>query len=185
MQMRGQDAPFPGRSPEAATESDGCSVPLSLAAGERPHRRDTEMSVEETQLTMNGYLKALLDRTDFERYFATDVVWTTMETGDVVRGREAVRDFIVALHVQLFDAHPEVEFITVADGSACLEAVFVGKQIAEFAGIAAQGAQVRLPYCVCYSLENKMITELRAYFPIAALVNQLSGPANSSTVRVS
>ena len=56
---------------------------------------------------------------------------------------------------------------------------------AEFAGIAAQGAQVRLPYCVCYSLENKMITELRAYFPIAALVNQLSGPANSSTVRVS
>jgi hypothetical protein len=30
-----------------------------------------------------------------------------------------------------------------------------------------------------------MITELRAYFPIAALVNQLSGPANSSTVRVS
>ena len=67
--------------------------------------------------------------------------------------------------------------MTVADGVAGLEAVFVGTHTAEFAGIAATGAEVRLPYTVFYDLEGGKIVELRAYFPISALVQQLRDAA--------
>lgn len=74
----------------------------------------------------------------------------TMETGERMAGRDAVRDFIIALHSQLFDASPELVNVTVADGVAGLEAVFVGTHIAEFADVPATGLALRLPYCVFY-----------------------------------
>ncbi len=135
------------------------------------------MSVEETEATINEYLDALANGGDFASFFAEEIVWTTMETGDQVRGREGVRDFIVALHSQLFEASMERRNVTVADGVAGLEAVFVGTHTAEFAGIAATGAEVRLPYTVFYDLEGGKIFELRAYFPISALVQQLRDAA--------
>ena len=52
------------------------------------------MSVEGTESTIRQYVDALLQGGDFASFFADDVVWTTMETGDQIRGREAVRDFI-------------------------------------------------------------------------------------------
>ena len=76
------------------------------------------MSVEETEGTIREYLDALLNGGDFAAFFADDVLWTTMETGDQIRGREVVRDFIIALHSQLFDASPELVNVTVADGVA-------------------------------------------------------------------
>ena len=62
------------------------------------------MTAEETERTIREYLAALQAGGDFAAYFADDVTWTTMETGDQIRGREPVRDFIVALHGRLFDA---------------------------------------------------------------------------------
>ena len=92
-------------------------------------------------------------------------------------GREAVRDFIIALHSQLFEASPEVVNTTFTDGVAGLEAVFVGTHTAEFAGVPATGASVRLPYAVFYDVAA-VIVALRAYFPITALVQQLTrGPS--------
>ena len=133
------------------------------------------MSVEATESTTRQYLDALLNGGDFASFFADDVVWTTMETGDQVQGREAVRDFIVAMHNQLFEAAPEVVNTTFADGVAGLEAVFVGTHTAEFAGVPATGASVRLPYAVFYDVVDGAIVALRAYFPITALVKQLTG----------
>ena len=135
------------------------------------------MSVEETEGTIREYLDALLNGGDFAAFFADDVLWTTMETGDQIRGREAVRDFIIALHSQLFDASPELVNVTVADGVAGLEAVFVGTHVAEFAGVSATGTAVRLPYSVFYDVSGGKIVALRAYFPIAVLVQQLSDAA--------
>ena len=131
------------------------------------------MSVEETERTLREYLAALLGGGDFAAFLAEDVVWTTMETRDQIRGRQQVRDFIVALHSHLFDAEPELANVTAADGVAAIEAVFVGTHIAEFAGIPATGTQVRLPYAVAYDIADGKITALRAYFPITALVQQL------------
>ena len=135
------------------------------------------MPVEETDATIRNYLDALLNGGDFASFFDPDVVWTTMETGDQIAGRDAVRDFIIALHSQLFDASPELVNVTVADGVAGLEAVFIGTHIAEFAGVPATGSAVRLPYSVFYDVSGGKIQALRAYFPIAALVEELKGAA--------
>ena len=133
------------------------------------------MSVEETERVMRSYVEALDHRGDFSSFFAEDVLWTTMETGDQIRGREAVRDYILSLHHKYFDGSPELRGLVVADGSAAVEALFVAKHIAEFAGIPATGKEVRTPYAMFYSVDDGMITELRSYFPFQALIQQLTG----------
>jgi predicted ester cyclase len=126
---------------------------------------------------MQGYLAALTDRSDFTAFLAPDVRWTTMETGDEVVGQEAVRDFIVAFHTQLFDARPELVNLLVGDGTALLEARFVGIHTGEFAGVPQTGAQVDVPYCVAYDISDGLITALRGYLPILAMRAQLAQAA--------
>jgi len=137
------------------------------------------MAVEETESTIRQYLDALLSGGDFASFFADDIVWTTMETGERVQGREAVEGFINALHNELFDAAPEVVNLTFTDRVAGLEAVFVGTHTAEFAGVPATGAPVRLPYSVFYDVADGVISWVRAYFPMSALVQQLAGAASA------
>ena len=96
-----------------------------------------------------------------------------LELGIDISGRDAVREFIVALHTKMFDAAPELGLLVCGDHSAALEATFNGKHISEFAGVEATGADVRLPYSVFYELEGGQITALRAYFPITSLIEQL------------
>ena len=135
------------------------------------------MPMQQTEDTIRDYLDALLTGGDFAAFFADDVVWTTMETGEEIRGRQAVKDFIVALHSQWFQASPELRNVTAADGVAAIEAVFAGTHTAEFAGIPATGATVRLPYAVSYDISARKIHALRAYFPVLALIQQLKDAA--------
>jgi steroid delta-isomerase-like uncharacterized protein len=134
----------------------------------------------QTDETMKGYLDALLHGGDFAAYFADDVLWTTMEDGQEVRGRDAVRDLIVSLHTQLFEATPELRSLVCGDGVAALEAVFDGRHTAEFAGIPATGAHVRLPYMMFYELDGNRITSLRGYLSMTALVAQLQNAARTA-----
>ncbi|MET1059263.1 MAG: nuclear transport factor 2 family protein [Nocardioides sp.] len=136
------------------------------------------MSVTDTESTLRDYLDTLLGGGDFASFFSEDVLWTTMETGDQIRGRDAVRDFIVALHTQLFDASPELHGLAVTDGTASLEASFVGKHVAEFGGVPATGTEVRMPYAMFYDVDGGRITAVRAYFPVAALVQTLQAAAS-------
>ena len=133
------------------------------------------MSVQETSSIVRGYLDALVTGGDFASYFADDVVWTTMETADQLKGRDAVEDFIVTFHTKLFDASPELVNVVIDDGVASVEAVFAATHTAEFAGVPATGATVRLPYSVFYDVSDGAITALRAYFPMTDLVRQLTG----------
>lgn len=135
------------------------------------------MAANETQRTLDGYLHALLNGGDFGAFLAEDVSWTTMETGDQIRGREQVRDFIVALHSQAFEASPELVNVYIGDGAAALEAVFTGRHTGEFGGVPATGTEVRVPYTVCYDISAGKIDALRAYFPILALVQRLASAA--------
>ena len=139
------------------------------------------MSLDASTKLINSYLQTLLNGGDFAQYFSDDVVWTTMETGDQVLGREAVRDYIVALHTQLFDAHPEVRSVTVGHATAALEADFVGTHISEFAGVPATGAALRVPYCVIYDLADDAIRALRGYIPITLMVSQLQAARAAET----
>ena len=127
-----------------------------------------------TRAVMDEYLHALLDGSDFGRFFAPDVVWTTMETGEEVRGRDEVRHLIQAIHTQAFQAQPELVNLLTGDGTAMLEAVFIGTHVGDFAGLPATGVQVRLPYSMAYDVIEGAITALRAYFPMTALRSQLA-----------
>jgi predicted ester cyclase len=139
------------------------------------------MSLEASKRTIDSYLNALLNGGDFGQFFTDDVHWTTMETGDEIQGREAVRDFIVALHRELFDAKPEVRSVAITDGLAALEADFVGVHTGEFAGIAPTGAAVRVPYCVFYDIGEDGITALRAYMPVRQLIAELQAAATAAS----
>jgi predicted ester cyclase len=122
---------------------------------------------------MQSYFGALINGGDFEQFFTDDVEWTTIETGDKIVGREAVRDYIVSMHRKIFDAHPEVRSLAIADGVAAVEADFVGIHTGEFAGLAPTGAAVRIPYSVFYDVNDEGISALRAYLPIRQMVEQL------------
>ena len=131
------------------------------------------MSTDLSTRLIDDYLHALGHRGDFAAYFTDDVVWSTIDTGEEVHGREAVRDHILLMHTQLFDATFEIRSLTVADGHAVLEADFVGVHTGELAGIAPTGARVRVPYCVVYDLADRGLSALRAYLPLQRLVAQL------------
>ena len=72
----------------------------------RSTRKVVFMSLEGTTRTMNAYFESLLNGEEFDKFFTDDVEWTTVETGDKVTGRQAVRDYIVSMHRQIFDAIP-------------------------------------------------------------------------------
>ncbi|HLL61897.1 MAG TPA: nuclear transport factor 2 family protein [Propionibacteriaceae bacterium] len=139
------------------------------------------MSLDASTKLLNSYLDTLFSGGDFAQYFSDDVAWTTMETGDQVHGREAVRDYIVALHMQSFDAHAEVRSLTVGEATAALEADFVGTHIGEFAGLPPTRAALRVPYCVVYDLADGAIRALRGYIPIALMVSQLRAAGTAET----
>lgn len=138
------------------------------------------MADDSTREVMDGYLDALRGGGDFGRFYAPSVVWTFMESGEQVHGREAVRALVVDLHNRAFAAHPEVRSMVVGDGVAMLEADFVGTHIGEFEGLPATGAAVRLPYCVAYDVAGGAITALRAYFPTRKLHALLADAVRSA-----
>jgi predicted ester cyclase len=138
------------------------------------------MTVEQTERTMRAYLETLLAGGDFAAYFADDVEWTTMESGEVVRGRAAVDDLIRSLHQQIFEASPELRTLVCGDGTAAVEATFRGRHIGELAGVAPTGVDVQLPYTVFYDIDGDRITRLRAYFAVSALVAQVQAAAGAA-----
>jgi predicted ester cyclase len=77
------------------------------------------------------------------------------------------------LHEQAFDAQPQIKSLLVDGERAALEADFVGRHIAEFAGKPATGKEIRVPYSVVYDLEGEQITALRIYMSIDAILRQL------------
>ena len=130
-----------------------------------------------TRAVLEPYLAALVARQDIAPFFADDVVLSLIDVGQVVTGRDAVAGAIVGLHEETFDATPEVVTLVVGEGSAALEAVFVGTHTGEFAGIAATGRQVRVPYTVFYDVADGRITELRIYGFASGLMAQLTAEA--------
>jgi steroid delta-isomerase-like uncharacterized protein len=131
------------------------------------------MTVEATAETMRSYLDAFLARGDFADYFTDEVTWTTVGGGQDLQGREPVREFLVWMHTQAFDAHPKVKTLIVGDGQAALEADFVGTHTGEFLGIPATGKSVQVPYCVVYDLQDDKLVALRAYIPMDLFAQQL------------
>ena len=74
--------------------------------GIRAVAKEVPVSMETAAETMRSYMEALLARGDFADYFTDDVTWTTIGSGQTMQGRQTVRDFLIWMHTQAFDAHP-------------------------------------------------------------------------------
>ena len=130
----------------------------------------------QTESTFQGYISALLEGGDFAAYLSDDVVWTFMESGEEVRGRDSVRDLIVTLHTEVFKATPELRTLVVGDGVVAIEATFNGTHVGDYQGVAATGKTVSVPYAIFYTVPGAQITALRAYWPTEAVTAQLRAP---------
>jgi predicted ester cyclase len=128
---------------------------------------------ENTRQTLEAYLEDLISRDPYRRYFSDEVVLTVMGQDQKPEGPDAVEQMIDYMHQQAFEARPEIKNVVVGDGRAAVEFDFVGKHTGEFAGMAATGRDVRVPYCVVYDLEGEKIKALRLYFPMDELQRQL------------
>lgn len=73
-----------------------------------------------------------------------------------------------------FNARIEVKNLLVDDDKAAVEADFAGTHIGEFTGLAPTGRTVRVSYSVLYDLRGDQISELRIYFPMSVLMEQLT-----------
>jgi predicted ester cyclase len=144
----------------------------SPAAGE-----PSLMSVEETQAAIDAYLTALVAREDIAPFFSDDAMLVLADVDQVIEGREAVAGAIVGLHEQSFDARPEVTNLIVSEGTAAVEAVFIGTHTGEFVGIPATGREVAVPYAVFYDLADGEITVLRIHGFATGLVAALTAEA--------
>ena len=85
------------------------------------------------------------------------------------------------MHHEQFDAKPELTSLVVGEGTAAAELMFTGTHTGEFAGIAATGTAVEVPYSVFYELADGKITNLRIYALAEGLVQQLQAAPSAST----
>jgi steroid delta-isomerase-like uncharacterized protein len=134
-------------------------------------------SLEETRTVIDAYLAALVARQDIASFFRDDVVLELVDVGQRIQGRDAVAGAILGWQQQSFDAHPVLRSVIVGEGTAAIEAVFVGTQTGEFAGIPASGKHVAVPYAVFYDVADGKITAVRIYGFVSGMMAQLTADA--------
>jgi predicted ester cyclase len=133
------------------------------------------MSAEAIERVMHDYVEALNSRGDLTTYFTDDATFTTMETGEVTRGREACVASIAYLHHQVFEGRVVTRHIVVGDAVAVLEASLDGTHVGAMGDLQPTGRHVNLPYCVVYDFDGDRIRAARGYLSFADLMRQLMG----------
>src|SRR5260370_15861720 len=129
--------------------------------------------IDGTRTIMTSYSEALIAHGDFAQYLTSDVTLQLMWTDQEAHGRDAVEGMIRYFHDQAFDAQPELKCLLVDGERAVVEVDFVARHIADFAGRAATGKEVRVPYTVIYDLECERIKALRIYLSLNELLRQI------------
>ena len=106
------------------------------------------MSTAQTQRTMDRYFDLMGRSADFGECYTPDVTWLVAETGETVRGPDAVRDFVVALHANMVDSHTHT--------------YVVGQDHVYLEGDCA-AADGRTSFCVAYDIQGALIAAMRCY----------------------
>lgn len=117
------------------------------------------MSVDETQEILDRYFEAMGHDEDFSKFYAEDVTWIMMETGQEVRGPAMVRDFVLELHSRMFGGDQRDP--VVSDGHVYLE------------GDAANAPGATEPifrYCLSFDMRAGRIAAVRCYGTLGALL---------------
>lgn len=130
-------------------------------------------ATERSRQTVAAHLKVLGRGGDCGATLTDDVTLTIMETGEVIRGRNAVTALLTYVHHSAFAAPPVVKMLVVETDRAMIEAEFIGRHTGEFAGIPTTDHRVHLPYVAAYDLEADAIRAMRLYLSMDTLVRQL------------
>jgi len=110
------------------------------------------MSTDSTQATMDRYFDLMGRESDFGVCYSSDVTWLIADTGEVIAGRRAVRDYVVALHATFVDSH--TRRYLVGDDHVYLEG--------DCAAVPSEAGD-RTCFCVAYDLVDGAITAMRCY----------------------
>ena len=110
------------------------------------------MSVEKTQRTLDRYFGLMGRDEDFAECFTADVTWVIADTGEVIEGPDAVRDYIIALHARMADTQGRKS--VVGDGYVYLEGDCA-------ATVPSSGR--RISYCIAYDMSDDLIAAMRCY----------------------
>jgi predicted ester cyclase len=133
-----------------------------------------EMILEREEISLAQKNVEAYFNTHDVQYVAEDAVFTSMNTGEETRGREAVGQMLHYFYHVAFDARAEITNKVITEKKAVLEFNFVGKHIGEFAGMQPTNKEVNVPTCVSYDLENGLIKKGRVYMLFDVLMKQLS-----------
>jgi steroid delta-isomerase-like uncharacterized protein len=130
------------------------------------------MTIDQTRAIIESYAAG-----HDPQYLAEDAVFTDLTSGQTHEGRDAVAGMLHHVYHVAFDARAEEVSLTVGEGRATLEAVFVGRHVGDFAGIPATGREVRVPLSVSYDIAKDGIKRARIYMLASVMMQQL-GVAN-------
>jgi hypothetical protein len=117
------------------------------------------MTVEQTLTTMNRYFEVMNSDGDFSEFFVEDIRWLMVDTGQEARGRSAVRNYVNELHAKMQSG--EQQELVAADERAYLEGSAVN----------ADESGSGLSYCLVYDVQQGIITDMRCYGTLAALMD--------------
>jgi steroid delta-isomerase-like uncharacterized protein len=125
--------------------------------------------VERNRQVIDGYLRG-----HDSSHVAPDATFVDTTSGMQWTGHEAIAGMLAWFYEVAFDAQLEDERLVVGESGAVLEATFVGRHQAEFAGVPATGRVVRVPLVVIYDLADGQITGARVHFSVASFLAQAS-----------
>ena len=128
------------------------------------------MSVEQTRNVMDAYVAAGHGDVTL---LADDVCFRITATGDEYRTPAGVRGMLDWFYKVAFDARADLRNLVIGEGTAVLEAEFVGRHIGTFAGVEPTGKDVRVPLAVVYDLRDDRIVEARVYVETPAFLAQV------------
>jgi hypothetical protein len=117
------------------------------------------MSVSETLDLMERYFGAMGRGEDFSIFYDEGVSWLMVDSGQLVSGGPAVRDYVVELHAKMTGG--EAREMVVADGHVYLEGSSFN---------ASPEHEDGLSYCLVYDVTGDRITAARCYGALATLL---------------
>ena len=127
------------------------------------------MSLEHTAKVMDG------DGAGHDpEALAEDAVFTLVANGDKAIGRNAINDMLQSFYAGAITGDFVPEHTYMGDGYAALEGRVVGTHTGKFAGIAATGREIDVPLAVFYTVEDRGITEGRAWFMVSTFLEQVT-----------
>jgi len=110
------------------------------------------VSVEKTQQTLDRYFGLMGRDEDFAECLTADVTWVVADTGEVIEGPDAVRDYIIALHTRMADTQGRKA--VVGDGYVYLEGDCAATD---------PSSDRRIKYCIAYDMREEHIAAMRCY----------------------